>query len=203
LFGLAGGKPRIATNGYYGNGSIFRHPVAVYAHLRHGLSANTTAVSVYSRPMKPLFIRVAVPSEQLELEQLQWRASLGNAGDRDALLAHPDAIQLPAEQIANGRVFVSEWEGAIVGFAAVEPRADGDSDLDALFVDPHMQRRGIGQALVEHCAEFARQQGSLALHVIGNPHARTFYNGCGFEVIGTMETRFGPGLLMRKSVTAK
>ena len=111
-----------------------------------------------------------------------------------------DAIALPAEQIANGRVFVSECEGVIVGFAAVEPRADGESELDALFVDPHMQRRGIGRALIERCAEFARRQGSLALHVVGNPHAKTFYDECGFEVIGTTETRFGPGLLMRKPV---
>jgi GNAT superfamily N-acetyltransferase len=150
--------------------------------------------------MEALLIRLAVPSEKLELEQLQLRASLGNAGDRDALLAHPDAIALPAEQIANGRVFVSEWRGAIVGFAAVEPGADGESELDALFVDPNMQRRGIGRALIEHCGEFARRQGSRALHVIGNPHAKNFYDECGFEVVGTTETRFGPGLAMRKPV---
>src|SRR5947208_2560192 len=99
--------------------------------------------------MKSLRIRLAVHSDKMELEQLQLRASLGNVGDRDALLAHPDAIELPVEQIVRGRVFVAEWEGTIVGFAAVEPRADGDSELDALFVDLHVQRRGIGRALVE------------------------------------------------------
>jgi len=150
--------------------------------------------------MERLLIRLAVPIEQKELEALQWRASLANAGDRDALLAHPDAIEVPSEQIAGGRVFVSEWDGLIVGFAAVEPRADGESELDALFVDPEMQRRGIGRALIEHCAKFTRNQGSTALHVIGNPHAKSFYSGCGFEIVGTTETRFGQGLLMRKRV---
>lgn len=150
--------------------------------------------------MQTLVIRLAVHSEQAKLEELQLRASLGNAGDRDFLLAHPDAIQLPAEQIAQGRVFVSELQGGIVGFAAVDPRANGDSELDALFVDPQMQRRGIGRALVEHCAEFARAQGSVALHVVGNPHAKKFYSECGFEVTGTTETRFGQGLLMRKTL---
>jgi GNAT superfamily N-acetyltransferase len=145
-------------------------------------------------------IRVASASEQLELEQLQTRASLANAGDRNALLAHPDAIELPAEQIARGGVFVLEWMGAIMGFAAVEPRADGESEVDALFVDPRMQRRGIGRLLIEHCANLARQRGCTALHVLGNPHAESFYAACGFEVIGTTETRFGPGLLMRKMV---
>jgi GNAT superfamily N-acetyltransferase len=150
--------------------------------------------------MATLVIRLGVQSERLQLEQLQRRASLANAGDRDALLAHPDAIEVPADQISKGRVFVSEWQGAIAGFAAVEPRADGNSELDALFVDPHMQRRGIGRALVDYCAEFARTQGSTALHVVGNPHAKSFYLECGFEVIGTTETRFGQGLLMRKTV---
>ena len=150
--------------------------------------------------MKEFFIRLALPSEKLELERLQMRASLANEGDRDALLAHPDAIQVPVEQIAGGRVFVSEWEGAIVGFAAIEPRQDGDSELDGLFVEPRMQRRGIGQSLIELCAEVVRKQGSRAIHVVGNPHATEFYSACGFEVIGTTETRFGPGILMRKPV---
>jgi GNAT superfamily N-acetyltransferase len=150
--------------------------------------------------MQPVLIRPAVSSEQRELEQLQWRASLANPGDRDALLAHPDAIQIPVEQINNGRVFVAECEGTMAGFAALDPRADGDIELDGMFVDPHMQRRGIGRALIEHCAEFARSQGCLALHVVGNSHAKDFYNECGFKVTGTSQTRFGPGLLMRKTL---
>jgi GNAT superfamily N-acetyltransferase len=150
--------------------------------------------------MDKLVIRLAERSEKAELEALQTRASLANEGDRDALLAHPDAIAIPAEQIDGGRLFVSECEGVIVGFAAVEPREDGESELDALFVDPHMQRRGIGRALIDYCAEFSRKQGSAALHVVGNPHAKNFYEECGFELIGTTETRFGPGLLMRKRV---
>jgi hypothetical protein len=45
--------------------------------------------------MEAFLIRLAILSEQRELEQLQLRASLGNTGDRDALLGHPDAIELP------------------------------------------------------------------------------------------------------------
>ena len=52
-------------------------------------------------------VRAAVASEQKQLEALQWRASLNNAGDRDALLAHPDAIELPLEQIEGGGVLFS------------------------------------------------------------------------------------------------
>ena len=150
--------------------------------------------------MQNLLIRRAVTSEKKELEDLQLRASLTNAGDRDALLANPDAIELPLEQIAAGGVFVAEWNGTIVGFAAVEPRDDGESELDALFVDPEMRRRGIARSLVEYCAEVARTRNSSALCVIGNPHAKDFYTACGFKVVGMAETRFGAGLLMRMMV---
>ncbi len=150
--------------------------------------------------MDNFLIRRALISEQAELEDLQLRASLTNAGDRDALLAHPDAIELPPAQIAAGGVFVAEWKGAIVGFAAVEPRADGESELDALFVDPNARRRGIGLLLIEHCAELARTRGSAALYVVGNFHAEEFYAACGFNVIGKAETRFGAALRMRMMV---
>ena len=150
--------------------------------------------------MGTFLIRRAVISEQEELEDLQRRASLTNVGDRDALLAHPDAIELPPEQIAAGGVFVSEVNDAMAGFAALLPRADGDAELDALFVDPTMRRRGMGRSLIEHCSEIARSQGCTFLHVVGNPHAEEFYLACGFGLTGTAETRFGPGLLMRRPV---
>jgi GNAT superfamily N-acetyltransferase len=148
-----------------------------------------------------VIIRRALPAERKTLEALQWRASLGNEGDRDALLRHPDAIDLPLEQITAGGVFVLEQDGAIVGFSAILPRDDGDTELDALFVEPAVQRRGIGRKLIEHSAEMARAAGSGALHVVGNFHAKQFYLACGFIIVGTFDTRFGPGLLMRKTLS--
>ena len=145
-------------------------------------------------------IRPATPAERKTLEALQWRASLGNEGDRDALLRHPDAIDLPPEQIAAGGVFVLEQDGAIVGFSAILPRDDGDTELDALFVEPSIQRRGIGRRLIAHSAEVARAQGSKALHVVGNSHAKQFYLACGFDIVGSFETRFGLGLLLRMTL---
>jgi GNAT superfamily N-acetyltransferase len=147
-----------------------------------------------------VIIRPAVPSEREILEALQLRASLINEGDRDALERHPDAIDLPLEQIAAGAVFVAEDGGAVLGFSAILRREDGDTELDALFVEPSTQRRGIGRMLVEHCANTARAAGASALHVVGNPHAEKFYLACGFSIVGTFQTRFGPGLLMRKTL---
>lgn len=148
--------------------------------------------------MNGFLIRRAVVSERKELEALQLRASLTNVGDRDALLAHPDAIEVPIKQIAAGAVFVSEQNNTIVGFAALLFRADGEAELDALFVEPNVRRCGVGRSLVDHCLQISRTQGFSALCVIGNPHAYDFYSACGFEVVGVTETRFGSGLLMRR-----
>ena len=147
-----------------------------------------------------MIVRTAVASEQKQLEELQWRASLNNPGDRDALLAHPDAIELPLEQIKRGGVFVAEVAGSVMGFAAILPRDDGDFELDALFVEPSAWRQGIGRALVDHCAAAARAAGAESLHVVGNPHAEDFYKACGFDMIGTQQMRFGIGLLMKKAL---
>ena len=150
--------------------------------------------------MSGITIRAALPTERASLEALQWRASLANAGDRDALLKNPDAIALPIEQIADGHVCVADRDGVIVGFAAVLPRPDGDAELDALFVEPSLWKQGVGRLLVDHCAQVARRRESRILHVVGNPHAERFYLACGFRTSGTVETRFGSGLAMQRGL---
>jgi GNAT superfamily N-acetyltransferase len=150
--------------------------------------------------MSDLLVRPAQHAEHSLLEALQWRASLANSGDRASLLANPDAIAVPVEQIADGHVLVAECDDVIVGFAAVLPRPDGNAELDALFVEPALWKRGVGRLLVEHCADVARQRASRMLHVVGNPHAEGFYVACGFRTTGAVETRFGSGLAMQRAI---
>ncbi len=153
-----------------------------------------------NRWMSDIVIRPALQSERSSLEALQWRASLANSGDRDSLLTNPDAIALPVGQIADGHVLVAQRDGVMIGFAAVLPRPDGDAELDALFVEPRLWKRGVGRLLVEHCADVARGRASRILHVIGNPHAERFYLACAFKATGAVETRFGVGLAMQRGL---
>jgi hypothetical protein len=44
------------------------------------------------------------------------RASLSNAADRDNLLAHPENLILGRYGLAEGRTYVAEEDGAVVGF---------------------------------------------------------------------------------------
>jgi GNAT superfamily N-acetyltransferase len=150
--------------------------------------------------MPDVLIRPARQAERALLEALQWRASLANPGDRDSLLANPDAIVVPTEQIADGHVLVAESDDVVVGFAAVLPRPDGNAELDALFVEPTLWKRGVGRLLVDRCADVARRRSSHILHVVGNPHAEGFYVSCGFQTTGAVETRFGGGLSMQRAI---
>ena len=150
--------------------------------------------------MQQVTVRPAVVSEQKALEALQWRASLNNPGDREALLANIDAIELPLQQIESGGVFVAEVAGSVVGFATILPREDGDSELDGLFVEPKAWRQGIGRVLVDRCFDAAKSAGATSIHVVGNPHAKSFYSACGFEAVGTQQMRFGVGLLLKRDL---
>ena len=143
-----------------------------------------------------LSIRMARPEEREALEGLQRRASLALEEYRRQLEAEPDAIHLPAEQIERGEVIIAELGDHLAGFAAVLVGERG-AELDGLFVEPALWRRGIGAALVDVAVHEARRQG-LAMMVTANPSAREFYERCGFTAEGEAETRFGPALRMSR-----
>jgi GNAT superfamily N-acetyltransferase len=88
---------------------------------------------------------------------------------------------------AAGRVFVAELEGAIVGFAFVEPHAvDGNAHLAELDVHPDHGRYGVGRMLVRHVADWARAVGHAALTLTtfrDVPFNRPFYERLGFRVL--------------------
>lgn len=149
----------------------------------------------------PLTIRAAEPGDQVALLEVMRRASLANPGDREALLANPDAFELPVEQLAAATACVAVRDGLPVGFAVVLRREDGDAELDGLFVEPSLWRMGAGRMLVERAKQLGLGLGATALHVIANPHADGFYRSVGFEPAGTLQMRFGVGTLMRLGLT--
>jgi N-acetylglutamate synthase-like GNAT family acetyltransferase len=147
-------------------------------------------------------VRLATPDERAALEELQRRASLVWEDYREALLAHPDAIELPIEQIESGRTYVAERQGQVVGFSVVLRRPDGNAELDGLFVEPGFWRQGIGKHLVHAVELLAASEGAESLYVVANPRAEGFYAACDFELIGEQSTRFGAALLMRKRLVS-
>ena len=135
-------------------------------------------------------IRLGIPADLPAASEVYRSASLSNGGDRDNLLAHPEYLVLGPEGLAEGRTYVAEEDGSLVGFATWL-QAGGVFELEDLFVDPGWRRRGIAAALVNHIAQVLRARGVQGLEVTANPHAMGFYRAAGFVDCGVADTVFG------------
>ena len=147
-------------------------------------------------------IRLGTSADLPACSDVYRRASLSNAGDRDNLLAHPEYLILGPEGLAEGRMYVAEEDGSVVGFAtwAWAAQAGGAIELEDLFVDPDWRRRGIATALVAHIVDVLRARGVRCLEVTANPHAEAFYSVAGFTDCGVAETAFGPSPRKRLTI---
>ena len=66
------------------------------------------------------------------------------------------------EEAAAGTIFYGAFEGGeLAGVAALKRKDGALFYLEKLAVLPHARRRGLGRALVEHCAQAARRAGGL------------------------------------------
>ena len=137
-------------------------------------------------------IRDAVAADVDAVRSLFRRSSLSNEGDRDLLLAHPDALEFSGVSVTEQRTRVAIGpDGQIVGFVTTADVVGG-IELEDLFVDPDTMRRGIGRALVLDVVARARRDGMERIEVTANHHAHAFYVSVGFTFHHEVETRFGP-----------
>jgi N-acetylglutamate synthase-like GNAT family acetyltransferase len=148
-------------------------------------------------------IRPARVAERDALERLQRRSSVHEPMYRAQLAAHPDAIEVPVEQITAGLVRVAEHNGAVVGFAVLLERSGDTCELDGLFVEPDRMRAGAGRRLVEDATRIARERGATRIDVVANPQAVAFYEAVGFTLVGEAQTRFGPAPRMSLSIAGR
>lgn len=83
------------------------------------------------------------------------------------------------------QLFVAEYDDEIVGMIGLKH----DSHISLLFVEGAVQRHGIGGALVDCAAQYARNRGVKALTVHSSLYAREFYHSMNFHDTGmqTME----------------
>jgi ribosomal protein S18 acetylase RimI-like enzyme len=93
----------------------------------------------------------------------------------------------------NGRVFVAEVAGQVIGFVCIwgrVPPNEPDEDpaeyalVSDLVVSAAHRRRGIGSQLLSAAERFARAQGAPSLRIglsAGNTAARSLYELVGFQ----------------------
>jgi ribosomal protein S18 acetylase RimI-like enzyme len=102
---------------------------------------------------------------------------------------------LPQAHPGDGS-FVAEMDGAIAGFAQVEPPAwNGRAVVRHLYVSAAYRGRGIGAALVDALAEHARAAGARCLWLETqnvNYPAVQFYLATGFYLCGLDESFYDP-----------
>jgi ribosomal protein S18 acetylase RimI-like enzyme len=146
-------------------------------------------------------VRSPTSGDQASLARIYREASLANPADREALLAHPDALRLSDDLISGGRARVAaDADGAVLGFASTRRTGIRLAELDDLFTDPQWQRCGVARALVRRVVEELSGEGVTRLEVTGNDHALEFYRAVGFVVDGRTETEYGTGLRMHLDI---
>jgi len=141
-------------------------------------------------------IRPVCAGEGLRLRALRLRA-LADAPDAfgaayDEVLAYPDAVWQERATPSPGRTtFVAEedgqWWGMAIGAGGDVPADAPIAGLYSMWVDPAVRRRGVGRALVDAVAGWARARGAgrLELDVVaGNAPAIALYTAAGFAAEG-------------------
>lgn len=145
-------------------------------------------------------VRNARPDERAFLEDLQWRSSLTNPSYSEALSYRRDVVRLEPEHIPG--TAVAERDGEVAGFAVLTRDAEGAVELDGLFVEPALQRQGIGKRLMAEAKRRAMALGATALKVVAAPDAEAFYRDSGFVLIAETDTLFGKALVMSAPLPA-
>ena len=113
----------------------------------------------------------------------------------------------------EGPTFVAESEGRPVGFLTLKPTSTDAVEVHVMAVLPHAHRRGVGVALVERAAAYARAEGFALLHVKTlapsdpDPNyaaTRAFYAAVGFLPLEELPQVWGPEnpcLIMVRALT--
>jgi ribosomal protein S18 acetylase RimI-like enzyme len=151
--------------------------------------------------MSTFSVRAAEPGDEPALERIFQAASLSNAGDRDVLLAHPEALTLPDGLLASGRTRVATMtDGTVVGFARTRPTDRGVLELEDLFVDPDAMGRGVARQLILRILAEAASEDVVRIDVTANDHALGFYRAIGFVAGARVDTEFGSAPRMHLDV---
>jgi len=101
----------------------------------------------------------------------------------------------------EGPTFVAEAGGEAVGFVTLKPTSAHAVEVHVMAVLPGEHRRGVGRALVERAAAYARAGGRALLHVKtlapSDPDpsyaaTRAFYAAVGFVPLEELPQVWGP-----------
>ena len=104
-------------------------------------------------------------------------------------------IERVVQRMAVREVFVGTIETVIVGTISF-----GEGRLHSMFVDPNLQRQGIGSRLVKHLEMHAVAKGVSVLRLHSSITARAFYERMGYAMHEFEKRDDGSTFLMSKNI---
>ncbi|WP_264510674.1 GNAT family N-acetyltransferase [Flavobacterium sp. N1719] len=158
-------------------------------------------------------IRIATTQDCLLIQSLAatiWPVAYRTILSKEQLDYMLDKFYTPTaleQQMEQGQVFfILEENSEALGFAAVALHEKPNiAKLHKLYVLSHLQGKGWGRILLEHCCAYALQhhQQSIFLNVNRFNKALTFYEKFGFTCIETVDIPIGNGYFMEDFVMEK
>jgi GNAT superfamily N-acetyltransferase len=145
-----------------------------------------TMGSVASR----IAVRRGRPAEAAELTAIAWAAKQYWGYPAAWMTEWASVLTIAPEFIAENSVLVAEERGEIVGFAALESKAE-QGWIEHLWVKPRCMRRGIGTLLFAAIENHARTTGVTQLVVESDPNAEEFYRRMGASPVGRVSADVG------------
>jgi GNAT superfamily N-acetyltransferase len=180
---------------------------------REGYGLRSIPIATTQRTCMPKIRELTSGDSLNEITSLLHRAyaRLGAMGlNYTAVNQSPEVT---AERVAGGRCFVAELEGKVVGTILVKPTyrmneceyftRPGVAAVHQFAVDPDVQGKGIGKALLRNCEDWASESGyrELAMDTAEQAaHLVTLYASLGYEQVGFVQW---PGKVYRSVVMSK
>lgn len=101
-------------------------------------------------------------------------------------------LRLDERDLARGAVHVLEADGVILGWHRVTLHG-ARAELEDLWLEPAVIRRGFGRRLFAHAVGIARRAGASRLEWDAEPFAQGFYEAMGGREIGRVPSAAEPG----------
>lgn len=125
-------------------------------------------------------------------------------GFADAVRGLAGWNQLPGDWLRllrhdpNG-CFIAEWNGQPAGTATTTTYSDDLAWIGMVIVHPDMRRKGIGNALLEHCIQHLQESGVRCIKLDATPLGKTVYDQLGFKDEWSLARWESDGLVVNKA----
>lgn len=129
-------------------------------------------------------LRKARRGEASALSALCRRSKAHWGYDAAFMRASRASLTVSPADIARGAVMVAEDHGGRpLGVYRLD-RSGRNVELGLLFVDPARVGQSVGHKLMDHAIAASRRRGFVAMEILADPHAGSFYEAIGARLIG-------------------